>query len=160
MKTYNIAFLGAPGVGKTSAIKALKGVWYASAPYVATMGIEVHPMSLTVKGEKVTVNLWDISGKHPGRPEGIWREQPIHATCLFFDSTSPSTLQSALYGWTSFAQGPCSFVATKIDCPTYKPSLIEFAFLRTKQEPFKITAKNPVGIEEMLGKVMLTLVPT
>ena len=107
MKTYNIAFIGDPGVGKTSAIKALKGVWYTSAPYVATMGVEVHPMVLTVKGEKVVVNLWDVSARRPGPPEGSWREKAIDATCVFFDCTHAKSFQNAMEGWINHSITDC-----------------------------------------------------
>lgn len=157
MKTYNIAFLGDAGVGKTSVIKALKGIWYPSMPYVATMGTEVHPMSLMVDGEKVIVNLWDVSGSHPSPPEGSWRTKGIHATCVFYDSTNSKSFYRAMEGWMPHARGLAIPVGTKVDLPDHKPQLLEFARLRTMKEPYGITTSDPIGIELMLNEIVMRL---
>lgn len=156
MKTYNIAFIGDQGVGKTAAIQSLKSVWYPSMKYVSTVGTEVHPMSLTVDGEKVGVNLWDVGAKYPSPPEGSWKTKKIDATCVFFDSTHTRSFEN-VEEWSQHAVGQWHIVATKIDSPNYKPQLIEFATIRYNAEPFKITAVDPVGIEKMLVQIVRRL---
>lgn len=157
MKTFNIAFIGDPGVGKTAAIQSLKSVWYPSMKYVSTVGTEVHPMILTVDGEQVVVNIWDVGPKYPSPPEGCWKTKNIDVTCVFFDSSHMRSFQNAMERWMNHVCGIGFVVAMKMDLPTAKPQLLEFARLRTMIEPFKITATDPVGIKRMLVDIVRSL---
>ena len=157
MKTYNIACIGDPGVGKTSAVKALKSVWYPSMKYVATVGAEVHPMVVRIDTEQIVFNLWDIGGKYPAPPEGTWQTKQIDATCVFYDTTNMNSFNRAMNGWLKHTRGRVWIVGTKIDKEMTDTSLAYLAEHHTGKAPELITATDPAGIEQMFVKILREL---
>ena len=59
--SIKIIFLGNNGVGKTSIIKAIKGL-ELNKEYESTDNISTYPLTLTKKGKKYNINLIDTNG--------------------------------------------------------------------------------------------------
>ena len=87
MNTYKCVLVGDGGVGKTSYIKKLVTNQF-ERKYVATLGVEVLPVTLTGKSR---FNMWDTAGqeKFGGLREGYY----VMANCgmICFDLTSRLT---------------------------------------------------------------------
>ncbi len=57
-----VVVLGEPGVGKTKYVeRCLLGI-ASNTPYLATLGVEVHPFHKIVNGQLIHYNVWDIAG--------------------------------------------------------------------------------------------------
>ena len=85
--------VGDGGVGKTTFVKRhLTGEF--EKKYVATLGVEVHPLAFTTNRGPITFNVWDTAGqeKFGGLRDGYY----IQGQCaiIMFDVTSRITYKN------------------------------------------------------------------
>src|SRR3546814_6111230 len=61
-KVYKIALVGDGGVGKTTYVKRMLTGEFEKK-YVATLGVEVHPLRFRTNYGPVIFNMWDTAGQ-------------------------------------------------------------------------------------------------
>ena len=97
MNTFKIIVVGDGGVGKTTLLKRhLTGEF--EKKYVATLGVEVHPLPFYTNQGLVTFNMWDCAGqeKYGGLRDGYYAG--AHGAIVMFDLTSKLTMRN-VPGW-------------------------------------------------------------
>ena len=90
--TFKLVLVGEGGVGKTTFVKRhVTGEF--EKKYVATLGVEVHPIKFHTNRGEIVFNVWDTAGqeKFGGLRDGYY----IQAQCaiIMFDVTSRITYQ-------------------------------------------------------------------
>ena len=91
--TYKLLLVGDGGVGKTTWLKRhLTGDF--EKKYVATLGVEVHPLTFATNYGDIRFNVWDTAGqeKFGGLREGYYTN--ADAAIAFFDVTSRLSYKS------------------------------------------------------------------
>ena len=89
---FKICFIGDGGVGKTTLVKRfLTGEF--ETKYVATLGVESHPINFTTNLGEVRFNVWDTAGqeKFGGLRDGYYIE--AKGAVAMFDLTSRVTFK-------------------------------------------------------------------
>ena len=83
---FKLVLVGDGGVGKTTFVKRhLTGEF--EKKYIATLGVEVHPMPFHTSKGQILFNVWDTAGQEKlGAPTNLYRP---HASYEFF-RRSPS----------------------------------------------------------------------
>lgn len=125
--TFKICLIGDGGVGKTTFIKRHRTGEFEKK-YVATLGVEVHPLRFMVEGDKVgsmevCFNVWDTAGqeKFGGLREGYYLASD--AAIVMFDRSSLVTWNHVLQ-WVQLyhktQQSPVVLVGNKVDVPNGK----------------------------------------
>jgi GTP-binding nuclear protein Ran len=93
MQKFKIVLVGDGGVGKTTYIKRhLTGDF--TKKYIATLGVEVHPLKFNTNHGMVVLNIWDCAGqeKFGGLREGYY--VGADALIVMFDLTSLNTFKN------------------------------------------------------------------
>jgi GTP-binding nuclear protein Ran len=93
METIKITTVGDGGVGKTTFVKRhLTGEF--EKKYIATIGVEVHPMEFFTSRGKIKFNVWDTAGqeKLAGLKDGYYID--AHCAIIMFDVTSRITYKN------------------------------------------------------------------
>ncbi|WAR03146.1 RAN-like protein [Mya arenaria] len=91
--TFKLVLVGDGGVGKTTFVKRhLTGEF--EKKYVATLGVEVHPLKFHTNRGEICFNVWDTAGqeKYGGLRDGYY----IQGQCaiIMFDVTSRVTYKN------------------------------------------------------------------
>jgi GTP-binding nuclear protein Ran len=90
---YKVSIVGDAGVGKTTWLKRHRTGKFTTN-YIATMGVEVHPLSFYSNKGQVILNTWDCAGQEKlrGEKEGYWTGSD--AIIVMFDVTSKTSFKS------------------------------------------------------------------
>jgi len=104
---FKLILVGDGGVGKTTFVKRhLTGEF--EKKYVATLGVEVHPLVFHTNRGPIKFNVWDTAGQEVGREfcvvvvkfcfwSCLWTDLSTCSRCLvFFSCCSPPALYSLL----------------------------------------------------------------
>ena len=96
--SYKIIVVGDGGVGKTTFIKRHR-TGQLESKYIATMGVEVHPLTFNTNHGPVIFKIWDCAGqeKFGGLGGGYYRA--AHGAIVMFDLTSQLTCAAAIHKW-------------------------------------------------------------
>ena len=103
--TYKLILVGDGGVGKSTWTKRhLTGEF--EKKYVATLGVEVHPLIFNTNYGPIRFNVWDTAGdpKFTGLGDGYYIQ--ADAAVAMFDLTSPITFNH-LPGWIDRVKSVC-----------------------------------------------------
>eukprot|EP00403_Amphidinium_massartii_P007538 CAMPEP_0178376694 /NCGR_PEP_ID=MMETSP0689_2-20121128/3533_1 /TAXON_ID=160604 /ORGANISM="Amphidinium massartii, Strain CS-259" /LENGTH=759 /DNA_ID=CAMNT_0019996721 /DNA_START=5 /DNA_END=2280 /DNA_ORIENTATION=- len=107
-KLLKLVVLGDPGVGKTNLVPRLcrEGLEAFQADYIPTGGPEMRTHAVTVNGNTVKVQIWDVSGNDLQQTESV--RSPVlrgaDAVLLVYDVTDASTFEN-ITRWCSMIEG-------------------------------------------------------
>jgi len=150
--TFKLVLVGDGGVGKTTFVKRhLTGEF--EKKYVATLGVEVHPLAFTTNLGPITFNVWDTAGqeKFGGLRDGYY----IQGQCaiIMFDVTSRITYKN-VPTWHKDLVRVCENIpivlcGNKVDIKDRKVKAKAITFHRKKNlQYYDISAKSNYNFEK------------
>lgn len=150
--TFKLVLVGDGGVGKTTFVKRhLTGEF--EKKYVATLGVEVHPLGFTTNRGPITFNVWDTAGqeKFGGLRDGYY----IQGNCaiIMFDVTSRITYKN-VPTWHKDLVRVCENIpivlcGNKVDIKDRKVKAKAITFHRKKNlQYYDISAKSNYNFEK------------
>lgn len=144
--TYKLLLVGSGGVGKTTFVKRHRTGEFEKR-YVATLGVEVHPLTFMTNRGAIQFNVWDCAGQERfgGLRDGYYIMG--QAAILMFDVTSRATYQD-IPNWYRDVMRVCECIpmvlcGNKVDCS------VDPAWRKRKQEreqALKEAEKNGVTL--------------
>ncbi|TDG47989.1 hypothetical protein AWZ03_005607 [Drosophila navojoa] len=152
ISTFKLVLVGDGGTGKSTFVKRhITGEF--EKRYLATMGVEVHPLKFHTSRGPLCFNVWDTAGqeKFGGLREGYY----IQAQCalIFFDVTSRTTYKN-VPGWyrdliRTCGHIPIALCGNKIDIKNckVKPRTSDF-YSKKNMQYFPISAKSNRNFEK------------
>merc|ERR1712093_142351 len=149
---FKCLLVGEGGVGKTTFVKRhVTGEF--EKKYVATLGVEVHPLSFTTNRGELVFNVWDTAGqeKFGGLRDGYY----IQGQCaiIMFDVTSRITYKN-VPNWHRDLVRVCEnipivLVGNKVDVKDRKVKAKAITFHRKKNlQYYDISAKSNYNFEK------------
>ena len=104
MNTYKVCLIGDGGVGKTAYVKLLMTSIFEKK-YVATLGVEAHPIRFDAIGndgntqQNICFNVWDCAGqeKFGGLRDGYYIQS--RACIVMYDRSSSFTFKNVINKW-------------------------------------------------------------
>jgi GTP-binding nuclear protein Ran len=150
--SFKLILVGDGGTGKTTFVKRHRTGEFEKK-YVATMGVEVHPLPFYTNLGHVVFNCWDTAGqeKFGGLRDGYYIGG--HAAIIMFDVTARITYKSVPH-WhkdlTRVCQNiPIVLCGNKIDCKDRKVKPKDIHFHRKKNlQYYDISAKSNYNFEK------------
>jgi len=150
--TFKLVLVGDGGTGKTTFVKRhLTGEF--EKKYIATLGVEVHPLSFSTNFGTICFNVWDTAGqeKFGGLRDGYY----IQGQCgiIMFDVTSRITYKN-VPNWHRDLERVCENIpivlcGNKVDVKERKVKTGAVTFNRKKNLPyFEISAKSNYNFEK------------
>jgi len=150
--SFKLVLVGDGGVGKTTFVKRhLTGEF--EKKYVATLGVEVHPLGFTTNRGPITFNVWDTAGqeKFGGLRDGYY----IQGQCaiIMFDVTSRITYKN-VPTWHKDLVRVCENIpivlcGNKVDIKDRKVKAKAITFHRKKNlQYYDISAKSNYNFEK------------
>jgi GTP-binding nuclear protein Ran len=139
-------------VGKTTFVKRhITGEF--EKQYIATVGVEVHPMSFSTTRGMITMNVWDTAGQEKlcGLRDGYY----IQANCaiIMFDVCSRITYQNVAKWFRDIMRVcdniPVVLVGNKVDAKDRKVKAKQITFHRKKGiQYYDVSAKSNYHFEK------------
>ncbi len=152
IKEYKLILCGDGGVGKTTFVKRhLTGEF--EKKYIATLGVEVHPMEFFTTRGKIRFMVWDTAGqeKLAGLRDGYY----IGADCgiMMFDITSRTTYKNVPKWYKDIIRVvdniPIVLVGNKVDVKERKVKAKQILFPRKHGiQYYDISAKSNYQFEK------------
>ncbi|TFY56860.1 hypothetical protein EVG20_g8766 [Dentipellis fragilis] len=150
--TFKLVLVGDGGTGKTTFVKRhLTGEF--EKKYIATLGVEVHPLSFSTNFGTICFNVWDTAGqeKFGGLRDGYY----IQGQCgiIMFDVTSRITYKN-VPNWHRDLERVCENIpivlcGNKVDVKERKVKTAAVTFHRKKSiQYFEISAKSNYNFEK------------
>jgi GTP-binding nuclear protein Ran len=169
--TFKLLLVGDGNVGKTTFVKRhLTGEF--EKRYIATIGVEVHPLAFTTTRGKICFNVWDTAGqeKFGGLRDGYYILG--QAAIIMFDVTSRITYKN-VPNWHRDIVRVCETIpivlcGNKVDNKERKVKAKQINFHRKKNlQYYDISAKSNYNFEQpfkwlarkLCGDQNLDLVP-
>ncbi|KAJ6495882.1 ras family-domain-containing protein [Mycena vulgaris] len=149
---FKLVLVGDGGTGKTTFVKRhLTGEF--EKKYIATLGVEVHPISFMTNFGRICFNVWDTAGqeKFGGLRDGYY----IQSQCgiVMFDVTSRITYQN-VPNWHRDLERVCENIpivlcGNKVDIKERKVKPSGVTFHRKKNlQYYEISAKSNYNFEK------------
>lgn len=152
MPTFKLVLVGDGGVGKTTFVKRhLTGEF--EKKYIATLGVEVHPLKFMTNRGPICFNVWDTAGqeKFGGLRDGYY----IQGQCaiVMFDVTSRVTYKNVPNWYRDLIRVcdniPIVLVGNKVDVKDRKVKAKVITFHRKKNiQYYDISAKSNYNFEK------------
>merc|ERR1711957_888071 len=149
---YKLVLVGDGGVGKTTFVKRhLTGEF--EKKYIATLGVEVHPMPFFTSKGKILFNVWDTAGQEKlgGLRDGYY----INGNCgiIMFDVCSRIPYQNVPKWYKDLVRVceniPIVLVGNKVDVKDRKVKAKQIVFHRKKNlQYYDISAKSNYQFEK------------
>jgi len=150
--TFKLVLVGDGGTGKTTFVKRhLTGEF--EKKYIATLGVEVHPLKFNTNFGDLTFNVWDTAGqeKFGGLRDGYY----IQGQCgiIMFDVTSRITYKN-VPNWHRDLERVCENIpivlcGNKVDVKERKVKTSSVTFHRKKNlQYYEISAKSNYNFEK------------
>ena len=152
MPEFKLVLVGDGGVGKTTFVKRhLTGEF--EKKYIATLGVEVHPMPFFTSHGKILFNVWDTAGQEKlgGLRDGYY----IGGNCgiIMFDVCSRITYSNVPKWFKDLTRVceniPIVLVGNKVDVKDRKVKAKQITFHRKKNlQYYDISAKSNYQFEK------------
>jgi len=149
---FKLILVGDGGVGKTTFVKRHRTGEFEKK-YVATMGVEVHPLPFHTTLGKVIFNCWDTAGqeKFGGLRDGYYIGG--QAAIIMFDVTSRVTYKSVPHWYKDLVRVcehiPIVLCGNKVDSKERKVKPKDIHFHRKKNlQYYDISAKSNYNFEK------------
>lgn len=152
VRSFKCVLIGEGGVGKTTFVKRHRTGEFEKR-YVATLGVEVHPLRFLTNMGPIVFNVWDCAGqeKFGGLRDGYF----IQGACgiLMFDVTSRMSYKEIPKWHRDLVRVtgdiPIVIVGNKVDVKDRKvaPSMITF-HEDTEMQYYDISAKSNYNFEK------------
>ncbi|CAB40408.1 GTP-binding nuclear protein RAN [Guillardia theta] len=149
---FKLILVGDGGVGKTTFVKRhLTGEF--EKKYIATLGVEVHPLKFFSSSGEIIFNIWDTAGqeKFGGLRDGYYIQG--QAAIIMFDVTSRLTYKN-VPNWHRDLTRVCDnipivLVGNKVDIRDRKVKAKQITFHRKKNlQYYDISAKSNYNFEK------------
>jgi GTP-binding nuclear protein Ran len=150
--SFKLVLVGDGGVGKTTFVKRhLTGEF--EKKYIATLGVEVHPIQFTTNRGPITFNVWDTAGqeKFGGLRDGYY----IQGQCaiIMFDVTSRVTYKNVPVWHKDLVRVceniPIVLCGNKVDIKDRKVKAKAITFHRKKNlQYYDLSAKSNYNFEK------------
>jgi len=150
--TFKLVLVGDGGTGKTTFVKRhLTGEF--EKKYIATLGVEVHPMQFHTNHGPILFNVWDTAGQEKlgGLRDGYY----IGGNCgiIMFDVCSRITYQNVPKWYKDLVRVceniPITLVGNKVDVKDRKVKAKQITFHRKKNlQYYDISAKSNYQFEK------------
>jgi len=150
--TFKLVLVGDGGTGKTTFVKRhLTGEF--EKKYIATLGVEVHPLAFTTNYGKICFDVWDTAGqeKFGGLRDGYYING--HCGIIMFDVTSRITYKN-VPNWHRDLVRVCENIpivltGNKVDVKERKVKAKTITFHRKKNlQYYDISAKSNYNFEK------------
>jgi len=149
---YKLVLVGDGGVGKTTFVKRhLTGEF--EKKYIATLGVEVHPMPFHTSKGQILFNVWDTAGQEKlgGLRDGYYIGG--HSGIVMFDVCSRITYQNVPKWYKDLVRVceniPIVLVGNKVDVKDRKVKAKQIVFHRKKNlQYYDISAKSNYQYEK------------
>ncbi|CEP03523.1 GTP-binding nuclear protein [Plasmodiophora brassicae] len=150
---FKIILVGDGGVGKTTFVKRhLTGEF--ERRYIATMGVEVHPLKFSTNFGTIIFNVWDTAGqeKFGGLRDGYYING--NAAIIMFDVTSRVTYQNVPQWHRDLTRVceniPIVLCGNKVDVKDrkVKPKAIMFHRKKPNIQYYDVSAKSNYNFEK------------
>lgn len=161
--SYKIVLLGDGGVGKSTWIrKWISGEF--EKKYIATLGVEVHPLRFKTNHGYIKLDFWDVAGqeKFGGLCDGYYIS--ADAAIVFCDVNNKLTLENVSKWMIDFKrtcpEKPIMMVINKFDVPEWKRN---FAAVKQLTEHLDIptvmiSVKSGQGMSNGITKLIQMLI--
>ncbi|EPX73348.1 Ran GTPase Spi1 [Schizosaccharomyces osmophilus] len=150
--TFKLVLVGDGGTGKTTFVKRhLTGEF--EKKYIATLGVEVHPLHFHTNFGELCFNVWDTAGQEKlgGLRDGYY----IQGQCgiIMFDVTSRITYKNVPHWWRDLVRVceniPIVLCGNKVDVKERKVKAKAITFHRKKNlQYYDISAKSNYNFEK------------
>mmetsp|Transcript_18264 Transcript_18264/g.28371 ORF Transcript_18264/g.28371 Transcript_18264/m.28371 type:complete len:212 (-) Transcript_18264:5635-6270(-) len=149
---FKLILVGDGGVGKTTFVKRhLTGEF--EKKYIATLGVEVHPLKFHTNRGMVVFNIWDTAGqeKFGGLRDGYYIQG--QAAIIMFDVTSRVTYKN-VPNWHRDLVRVCDdipivLIGNKVDIKERKVKAKQITFHRKKNlQYYDVSAKSNYNFEK------------
>lgn len=149
---FKLVLVGDGGVGKTTFVKRhLTGEF--EKKYIATLGVEVHPMPFFTSKGQILFNVWDTAGQEKlgGLRDGYYIGG--HCGVIMFDVCSRITYQNVPKWYKDLVRVcesiPIVLVGNKVDVKDRKVKAKQITFHRKKNlQYYDISAKSNYQFEK------------
>jgi GTP-binding nuclear protein Ran len=150
--TFKLILVGDGGTGKTTFVKRhLTGEF--EKRYIATVGVDVHPLTFHTNRGKICFNCWDTAGqeKFGGLRDGYYIEG--NCAIIMFDVTSRNTYKNVPNWYRDITRVcdniPIVLVGNKVDCADRQVRAKMITFHRKKGlQYYDISAKSNYNFEK------------
>lgn len=150
--TFKVVLVGDGGVGKTTFVKRhLSGEF--EKRYLATMGVEVHPLNFHTNFGEIIMNVWDTAGQEKlgGLRDGYYIQG--NAAIIMFDVTSRMTYKNVPQWHRDLVRVceniPIVLCGNKVDIKDRKVKAKSITFHRKKSlQYYELSAKSNYNFEK------------
>ena len=94
-----ILLVGTPGVGKSSLSTTFHNKTFQNSPYIPTIGMDFVSHTFQLDGQKVKVQLWDLSPGERYRPLVPACYRGVHGVIIVFDVTDQHSFGNTICNW-------------------------------------------------------------
>jgi len=159
---FKVILVGDGGVGKTTFVKRHQTGEFEKK-YVATMGVEVHPLTFNTNYGKIILNCWDTAGQEKlgGLRDGYYIGG--NAAIVMFDVTSTVSYKSVPHWHKDLVRVcdniPIVLVGNKVDSKERKVKPRDIFFHRKRNlQYYDISARSNYNFEKPFLYILKALV--